>query len=238
MPSVLTEGFGSRATTLKDSRAKDKSITMDSVNELFRNNVEEKRRQPGENRLIPSSPNWEYQLYFFVSKDDIDNFQEYSIGPVSIDIFTKYCVVKPNKSKQPPDVLAGLMEGSLNSEVITSHLKEQTIEIHRTRGHPAFAESFIRTFKSMLFKRFEHDEDEKGTSNIQWTDYIPEIMLTYNEKNAHSALNMTPKEARQPKNENKAKLNMSMRARKSRTYPEVDINDEVEVMRKKEITEK
>ena len=35
-------GFGSRATTLKDARAKDKTITMDDVNEFFRKNVEEK----------------------------------------------------------------------------------------------------------------------------------------------------------------------------------------------------
>ena len=89
----------------------------------------------------------------------------------------------------------------------------------------------------MLFKRVENDE-KKQKENIQWIDYIPEIMLTYNDKNVHSAINMTPKEARQPKNEIKAKLNMSMRARKSRVYPEININDEVKVMRKKAITEK
>ena len=248
-------GFGSRATTLKDARAKDKTITMDDVNEFFRKNVEEKRRPRGENSFIPPSPNWEYQLdLFFISKDDIENFQKFRIGLVLIDIFTKYCVVIPIKSKQPPDVLAGLMEGinkhgkkpkliysdeegSLNSEVITSYLKEQKIEIHRTRGHPAFAESFIRTFKNMLFKRVENDE-KKQKENIQWIDYIPEIMLTYNDKNVRSATQLTPKEARQPKNEIKAKLNMSMRARKSRTYPEIEIGDEVKVMRKKAITEK
>ena len=33
-------GYGSKATTLKDARQKDKSITMDDVNEFFRKNVE------------------------------------------------------------------------------------------------------------------------------------------------------------------------------------------------------
>ena len=34
-------GFGSRATTLKDAREKDKSITKEDVEEFFRKNVEE-----------------------------------------------------------------------------------------------------------------------------------------------------------------------------------------------------
>ena len=44
-------GFGSRATTLKDAREKDKSITQEDVEELFRKNVEEKRKPRGENSL-------------------------------------------------------------------------------------------------------------------------------------------------------------------------------------------
>ena len=105
-------------------------------------------------------------IYFFISKDDIENFQKFRIGLVLIGIFTKYCVVIQLKQTNLLTLLAGLMEGinkhgkkpklkysdeegSLNSEVITNYLKEQKIEIHRTRGHPAFAESFIRTFKNM-----------------------------------------------------------------------------------------
>ena len=49
---------------------------------------------------------------------------------------------------------------------------------------------------------------------------------------------MTPKDARMKKNEMKVKLNISMQARKTRTYPDIEVNDEVKVMRKKAITEK
>ena len=248
-------GFGSKATTLKDAKAKDPSIRMEDIDEFFRKNVEVRRKARGENSFIPPEPYYEYQLdLFFISKDDIENFQKFRVGMVLIDIFTKYCVVVPVKSKQPADVLAGMMEGikkhgrkpkliysdeegSLNSEVVLSYLKEEKIELHRTRGHPSFAEAFIRTFKNMLFKRVENDE-KRQKENIQWIDYITEIMLTYNEKLVHSAIQMTPKEARQPKNEIKAKLNMSMRARKSRVYPELEVGDEVKIMRKKAITEK
>ena len=36
-------GFGSKATTLRDSKKKDQSITMKDVEEFFRKNVEEKK---------------------------------------------------------------------------------------------------------------------------------------------------------------------------------------------------
>ena len=133
-----------------------------------------------------------------------------------IDIFSKFAVVVPIKSKQPPDLLAGIMEGinrmgkkpeleysdeqgSLNSGVLKEYFDKEKIETHQIRTHPAFAERFIRTFKDMLFKRVEADE-KKGKGNIQWTDYIFEIMLTYNNKMVHSATNLTPKEAKKPEN--------------------------------------
>ena len=40
----------------------------------------------------------------------------------------------------------------------------------------------------MFCKRVDADE-KKGKVNIQWVDYIPEIMLTYNSKMVH--LHMT-----------------------------------------------
>ena len=42
------------------------------------------------------------------------------------------------------------------------HLVDEKIEIHRTRGHPTFAEWFIRTYKNMLFKRVEADEKKES----------------------------------------------------------------------------
>ena len=52
-------------------------------------------------------------------------------------------------------------------------------------------------------------------------------MLTYNDKDVHSATGLTPNEARKEKNEFKATLNVSVKARKEKMYP-----------RKKAITEK
>ena len=77
-------------------------------------------------------------------------------------------------------------EKAIASSDFKQNVEDERIQLYRTRGHPAFSERFIRTFKDKFFKRVEADE-KKGKSNIQWTDYIFEIMLTYKNKDVHSA---------------------------------------------------
>ena len=74
---------------------------------------------------------------FFINENDDD---EYKIGLLIIDIFSKYMTVVPLKTKQPKDVLEGLEdgfknigglpetaytddEGALNSALIQDYLK-------------------------------------------------------------------------------------------------------------------
>ena len=136
-----------------------------------------------------------------------------------------------------PKMFCSDEEGSLYSKTVIEYLEAEKIKIHRTRGHPAFAERFIRTYKDMLFKRVEADE-KKGKENIQWIDYNLEILLTYNNKMVSSATKMTPLEARKKKHEFEVKLNISVQAKRSRTYPEIEVGDSVKIMRKKGISEK
>ena len=63
-------------------------------------------------------------------------------------------------------------------------------------------------------------------------------MLTYNNKDVHSATNMTPNEARKEKNELKARMNVAMKARRDRQNPQIEVGDKVKIKRKKGITEK
>ena len=245
-------GFGSKQTTLKDAKEKDKTITMKDVEEFFRKNVEQKKQLRGQNSFIPPYPNYEYQMdLFFIN--DLEN-QKFRVGMLMIDIFTKYMVVIPIKSKNEGDVASGMIEGlnkmkgkpellytddesALNTQAIQDFLKEKGIGHHRTRGHPNFSERAIRTYKDMLYKRIEADE-KKGKENIQWIDYNLEILLTYNDKMVHSAIKMTPKEAIKQNKNLKAKLNMTIQATRTRKYPEIKEGDSVKIYRKKAITEK
>lgn len=63
-------------------------------------------------------------------------------------------------------------------------------------------------------------------------------MLTYNNKDVHSATGQTPNEARKKKNEYKSVMNVSMKAKKERLYPPLEVGDKVKILRKKAITEK
>ena len=91
-----------------------------------------------------------------------------------IDVFTKYAVVVPIKSKKTNDIAAGILEcvhemgkkpeliyiyihtdaeGALHKPSIQTYVKENKITHHITRNHAWFAERFIRTVQLMLYKR-------------------------------------------------------------------------------------
>ena len=150
---------------------------------------------------------------------------------------SKYAVVVPIRRKETGSVIQGTKktietmgkkpeiiyaddEKTIASGEFQAYVESEGIELYRTRGHPAFAERFIKTFKNKLCKRVENDERNKKT-NIQWIDYIDEIMLTYNNKNVHSATGQTPYKARDKDNEFKSKLNIAMKTKKQRLYPEL-----------------
>ena len=248
-------GFGSKAVTLKDAREKDKSITKEDVEEFFKKNVEVKRKPRGYNSFVAPHNNHTYQIdIFFISAKDLKVKQKFRAGLVCIDVLSKYAVVVPVKRKVTNSVIKGTEkaiekmgkkpkiiysddEKAIASAEFRNFVESEGIELYRTRGHPAFAEAFIRTFKSKLFKRIEHDEKQRKP-NIQWIDYITEIMLTYNNKDVHSATNQTPYEARKKENELKSKINVSAKAKKNALYPELSVGDRVKIKRKKAITEK
>ena len=171
-----------------------------------------------------------------------------------IDVFSRFMVVVPIKNKNEENLASGIIEGfnkmggkpkilytddegALQKEAIQKYLNDEGIQHHRTRAHANFSERAIRTFKDMLYKRVEADE-KKGKNNIQWTDYIFEILLTYNNKMEHSAIKMTPKEAMKEKNELKAKQNMTRQATRTRKYPEISVGDKVKIYRKRKAGEK
>ena len=143
-----------------------------------------------------------------MGKIDFENKQKFRAGLVLIDVLSKYVVVILIKNKDGPDIITGTMEAlkkmkekpqliyidderAIPGNYFKEYIEGEGIELHRTRNHPAFAERFIRTFKDMFFKRIEADE-KKGKENLQWIDYILEIMLTYNDKMVYSATNITP----------------------------------------------
>ena len=58
-------------------------------------------------------------------------------------------------------------------------------------------------------------------------------MLTYNNKDVHSATGLTPYKARNKENELRAKANIASKAKKERLYPELMVGDRVKNLTKK-----
>ena len=230
---LIEAGYGSRKTTLEDAKKKEPTIKKEDVEQFFRKNVEIKAKPRGHNSFVAPHNNHTYQIdLFFMGYYDFDEEQKYRGGLVCIDVLSKYAVVIPIVSKNEPDVIEATKEAlkrmGKKPKIIYSddekaiaggdfkdYIEGENIELYRTRGHPAFAERFIRTYKDMLFKRVEADE-KKGREHIKWTDYNLEIMLTYNDKMKHSATGMTPNQARKEKNEFRAMINVASKAKKER----------------------
>lgn len=237
-------GYGSMKVTLEDARKIDKTIKLEHVKEYFKENVSEKKQLKGYNSFIAPYPKYEYQLdlMFF---SDLKN-QNFNVGLVLIDIFTKYACVVPIKTKDTGNVASGIMEGivkmggkpeiiysddegALSTGPMKEYFEKENIKHIITRSHAWFVERFIRTFKDSLYKRID-DHKEAGA---QWTSYVHEILLTYNNKLKHSATGYTPSEASKSKNELDVRLNLLAGKKHTRTYPHLSMGDNVKIYRKK-----
>ena len=230
-------GFGSLKKTLADAKEVDPSIKLEDVRQWMEENTKRKKQLPGQNSFVANGAYHQYQLDLMFIKHLTD--QQYDAAMVCVDVFTKYAAVVPVKGKTENDLALGVIEsivkmgkkpqviymdgetGIRNSKLFEKYFTENKITVHYSRGHPAFAERFIGTFKAMLDKRIKPDQ--------QWIDLIYPILLTYNNKLVHSATEMTPKEATKPENELSAYVNMKLKAKRSRRYPPLAVGEKVHI---------
>ena len=238
-------GYQSKQNLYKEARKQDKTITMKFVNEWYDIFNEKTRYYGSKNSSVAPHANYEYQIdLFFIP--DLEN-QKFKIGMACIDIFTKYAVVVPIRSKQIPDFLAGLIEclnnmkkkpkfiysdeeGALTSHAVKGYLEKENIYIITTRNHAHFVERFIRTFELMLRKRIDYDMQQG--KEVQWHNYIFPILLTYNNKNEHNTTGLTPADATKHENALDVKMNIELKAKRERRYPELVVGDRVKILLK------
>ena len=217
-------GYGSINETLKDAKRYDPSITYEDVQNWKNKHTERKIPMRGQNSFIASKPAEEYQmdLMFFTDLKD----HEYAGGLLMVDIFSKYTVVIPVKSKQIHDVALGIEtaiskmgakpstiysdnEGAFVSNEIQSYFKKQNIRHITTLGHAPVAERQIRTIKNMIYPRVEK-------TGQKWHEVLYAVLLTYNKKLVHSITKMTPNDARKPEHQLSVKLNLELKRKNSR----------------------
>lgn len=156
-----------------------------------------------------------------------------------IHTFTKCALVVPVQGKSENDLALGMIEpivnmgkkplliytdgetGTRNSGLFQKRFNDNQITVHYTRGHSAFVERFLGTFKAMLDRRIAPGQD--------WTQLIYLILITYHNKLMNSAIEMTPKEATKPENELNVYVNLELKAKDSRRYLILSVGDKVRI---------
>ena len=242
-------GFDSIKRTFEDARKINKNITLDDVKQFFKTNVEQKKQLKGYNSFIPNEAKFEYQIdLFFISLKDFPN--ERNIGGVlCIDVFSKFITIIPIKAKTIAVILDAIKqiinkvgkpknvytdnEGawSRGSE-INKYFKDENINHIITLSHPNVSERAIRTIKDEIYKRV------KLPSSLNWSELLYPILLKYNFKSVHNSTNLKPSEANKKENEFYAKLNLELNRVRKRRYPDVDIDDNVKIYKKKDKLDK
>jgi len=129
-----------------------------------------------------------------------------------------------------PKIIYSDPDSGFLSQPLRNYFAKEGIEHIISRLHARVAERTIRTIKGLL--KVEVDKDQGSTDPV-WTDVLGRVLLTYNNDNKHSAIGMTPLEARDPTNEFEARTNLELQRKKFRRYPEANVGDEVRVYRKR-----
>ena len=210
------DGYSSMKTTLEAARQKDKRIKMEDVKTWFNQHVVPSREPRGYNSWIVDHPRQEYQsdLFFFGSDEE-----EYKIGLIVIDAFTKEITVFLLKNKSPDVILPALEqafknlggtpeifhtddEGAYNASILKLYFEKNNIKHIITRKHAPMAEVAIKTIKNMLYKRMKRE------TTRPWYELVHEILFVINYMRKHSSHGMTPKDARKPENHMKVQFNL------------------------------
>ena len=158
---------------------------------------------------------------------------------VVIDIFSKLANVIPMENKHGVSVLPALKEsfkkmgfpmsvfsdddGAFKSVVKKFFDDEGTNHII-TLTHANVVERFIRTIKNMIYDRVRFN---KGS----WSAMLLQALTKYN-ASKHSSAKMTPKEAHDDKNHMDVRVSLTRREKKTRKYPEVNVNDKDKIYQK------
>ena len=243
------DGFGSVTTTFTNAKQKDKTITKQNVKDWFFKNVENKAPAKGYNSYINNAAFEEYQMDFIFFPG-----QDHAL--TMIDTFSKFATVIPvSDNKKQPNTNSAVLEGikkmaadlgqtpkmiycdpDTNFDVPDMYqlLEQRGIKLIITKSHASVVERFNRTFKSMISKRMEASKKK----DVQWTDFLFEVLTTYNRLMVSSATGMTPNEARKKENTLQVKVNLEIKRHSTRKYPELNVGDTVKTLYKKKYGEK
>ena len=242
-------GFGSIQETYKKAKQQNQEITLDEVKEFMKKQPNKQiKGYRGTNSYTAPFARFEYQIDIMVmaplSKKPEVKIETTKTKPryalVVIDIFSKYADVIPMKENNSESVLSALKQAfkkmgfpmsiySDNDGAFQSVVKEffegEGIEHITTQTHANVAERFIRTMKNMI-------HDRVRSNKAGWTSMLTPALNKYN-TTVHSSTKMTPKQAHKDENNTSVRVNLTLKEKNKRKYPEIQEGNMVKFFHKK-----
>ena len=244
----INEGFGSIQETYKKSKQKRPEITLQEVKDFLRKQPNRQiKGYRGTNSYTAPFARYQYQIDVMFMSPLSDN-PEVEISTkgqpkqalVVIDIFSKMADVIPMKEYNSENVLSALKQafkemgypmviysdndGAFQS-VVKKFFDDEAIQHIVTQTHANVAERFIRTVKNMIHDRVRFNK-------AGWTSMLPAVLKKYN-STEHSSTKMTPNQAHKDDNNLKVRVNLTLREKNRRKYPEIKEGDSVKYFKKK-----
>ena len=230
----LERGYGSARSLYEQAKEEGAVITLEEVKSFMKKqpNKQIKGYQNYNSYLVPYA-----RAEFQIDIMDMNKFKqegEERYGLIVIDAFSRYAYIHPMENKNSEDVLKALKEAfKVMGEPIEIFSDEDTafltivkkyldglgIVQKTTRTHANIVERLIRTIKNGVADRIRFT---KGN----WTDLYKPTLKKYNNP-IHSSTGAKPVEAHKDENRVNVKVNLTLKQKHFRKYPQLSVGDKV-----------
>ena len=235
----LERGYGSAKSLYEQAKEEGAVITLEEVKNFMKKqrNKQIKGYQNYNSYLVPYA-----RAEFQIDIMDMNKFKqegEERYGLIVIDAFSRYACIHPMENKNSEDVLKALKEAfkvmgepieifsdedTAFLSVVKKYLDGLGIVQKTTRTHANIVERLIRTIKNGVADRIRFT---KGN----WTDLYKPTLKKYN-NTIHSATGAKPVEAHKDENRVNVKVNLTLKQKHFRKYPQLSVGDKVKTYTK------
>ena len=235
----MERGYGSAKSLYEQAKEEGAVITLEEVKNFM-------KKQP--NKQIKGYQNYNSYLPPFARAEfqtdimDMNKFKqegEERYAFIVIDAFSRYAYIHPMENKNSEDVLKALKEAfkvmgepieifsdedTAVLSVVTKYVDGSGIVQKTTRTHANIVARLIRTIKNGVANRIRFS---KGN----WTDLNKPTLTKYNNP-IHSSTGAKPVEAHKDENRGNAQVNLTLKQKHFRKYPQLNVGDQAKIYMK------
>ena len=220
----LERGYGSAKSLYEQAKEEGAVITLEEVKNFM-------KKQP--NKQIKGYQNYNSYLVPYARAE----LERYAL--IVIYAFSRYAYIHPMENKNSEDVLKALKasfkvmgepieifsdEDTAFLSVVKKYLDGLGIVQKTTRTHANIVERLIRTIKNGVADRIRFTKGNR-------TDLYKPTLKKYN-NTIHSSTGAKPVEAHKDENRMNVKVNLTLKQKHFRKYPQLTVGDKVKIYTK------